>query len=855
VGVLLLAFVFLAVRAADEDRWSLWAFGDATTLMTVRQWMQDGIFHHYGLELNKGYSAFTQDFDRPELKQHAHGNCATDVPGVGPDVYYTHYPSGYLYPFYFLARLGAGSLFAARLLAIVCSLLGTALLYRLFTRFARPSIAFFAVLFYLCSRMFLGYADSLVEHSFDDCLKFFFMLMSLKTFEPSQARARRINTALLWVTALLLYLQSWDSVLYVMVWMAGMDLLRTRRLRILRYATVFSAFGVGLGIQFAQNAWYLGPGKAVRDLVVRYNQIGAVHDRTIGTTLGEMGTATWSLLMKMTGIEFLPDGLVTGVLIATAIALAGFTANRLQTRQQDVDQGYPSIGFLLLLLACGSAFPVLLRRAAQMTYEGRQMAPFVGLLAASALVAGAEVLFAPTAASGKRAARVLYVIPALALAALLWGANLVGGATALNVAVPKTERALYLGDGYEELFLYDRSELAVVRHIGLRFAGRDDVVVFALNCVPYNSCDDLGLYAEVEPVFEYYAWAPVLSFGFAEQLVEDLQALKSVPGKTMTPFVITRTKQEKERVLALLGDTPAEVHTAAELLRAIGWPEDAIGALRERMDTHTKYDVAHEHLDSATEHSEFGDTLYQHALYERAERHYRRAIEIDPAAAPGHVGLGKTLQEFGREQDAEASFRAALAIDPDTFDAHSHLGCILADREANEEALLHFAEAVRLRQDDPETWCDHGNALVRTGNFEAALASFEKAIALAPGQYGAHLDMGRALAELERFDEAIEHYRRELAASPGDAEIYCDWGNALHAQEHYEDAIEQYRAAIAVAPDFFEAHLEMGSALAALDRKQEAIAALDRANALAEDDEDRETAEEMKRDLLENDEP
>ena len=53
---LLFLLIVLSVRADDEYRWSDWGFGDAQTMLSLRQWEEGGWFHNYLLFKPQGYS-------------------------------------------------------------------------------------------------------------------------------------------------------------------------------------------------------------------------------------------------------------------------------------------------------------------------------------------------------------------------------------------------------------------------------------------------------------------------------------------------------------------------------------------------------------------------------------------------------------------------------------------------------------------------------------------------------------------------------------------------------------------------------------------------------------------------------
>jgi Tfp pilus assembly protein PilF len=57
----------------------------------------------------------------------------------------------------------------------------------------------------------------------------------------------------------------------------------------------------------------------------------------------------------------------------------------------------------------------------------------------------------------------------------------------------------------------------------------------------------------------------------------------------------------------------------------------------------------------------------------KAERHFRRALSLDPQSAEVHYLLGRYYQSFDMRSRALAEFKAALAIDPRLSEARSAL--------------------------------------------------------------------------------------------------------------------------------------------------------------------------------------
>ena len=77
-----------------------------------------------------------------------------------------------------------------------------------------------------------------------------------------------------------------------------------------------------------------------------------------------------------------------------------------------------------------------------------------------------------------------------------------------------------------------------------------------------------------------------------------------------------------------------------------------------------------------------------------AERHARRAIEIDPSLAKAHTTLGVILAETGRKAEAIESWKRAVELDGAEFDALYNLTVLLAHAGRVDEAKIYARQFV-----------------------------------------------------------------------------------------------------------------------------------------------------------------
>jgi tetratricopeptide (TPR) repeat protein len=99
-----------------------------------------------------------------------------------------------------------------------------------------------------------------------------------------------------------------------------------------------------------------------------------------------------------------------------------------------------------------------------------------------------------------------------------------------------------------------------------------------------------------------------------------------------------------------------------------------------------------------------GTIYYRQRNYPEAERHYQQAIEVDTNYPLAHYNLGNLFDEQGDLERAEQHYTTALRLNPNYADAHFNLA-LLSERQGD------FLKAVRhwksyLRLDSTGTWAN-----------------------------------------------------------------------------------------------------------------------------------------------------
>jgi len=511
--VLLVVFlgVYLGLKTFPEDGWSGWKEGSAQTLLTLEHWDRDGVLEHRALFIPIGYSKAVRHIDHPDLRHHARGIVTGKL--IGNRLYYTHYPPGYLLPFAALKKAGADGRYAFRLLGLTLSLSALVLMYAFLVRVSTPPIAFFGALYYGASTMFLDFADSLANQPLDDLLRFSILFLSISALRADE-RLRKRYTAFIWALSFVLAASSYDSVIFVFLWLVGLDYVQwlKDKGRLKKTVPVGKWFLYGLApvsafvLQQAQNLWYLGWEDLVLDLK------GVFLYRVASSSTG--GGGVWSHLTQVFGALELSTGMSGWYSVP---AIAAIIAALVYLRKH-IFYRWPELSFFVLLLVAGSAYSFVFSRSSDLDYQGRQLSPAIGLL-----VGTGTVLFWRTAISF----RALFNRRGGAGRAALFGLLCVSLAALLSGQAQRTARYVSHWPNHS----VDAVSLSVYKALGAMT--ENDAVIASVDT------NSRKRYAQAAPTFEYYAGKMVLSFQDPEDMKRDVGRIRELSAEPFDLVVFT----------------------------------------------------------------------------------------------------------------------------------------------------------------------------------------------------------------------------------------------------------------------------------------------------------------------------
>jgi tetratricopeptide (TPR) repeat protein len=220
------------------------------------------------------------------------------------------------------------------------------------------------------------------------------------------------------------------------------------------------------------------------------------------------------------------------------------------------------------------------------------------------------------------------------------------------------------------------------------------------------------------------------------------------------------------------------------------------------------------------------------ATFGEAEGIFRQTARVFPASEEAEAGLGVALLYQDQIDEAERHLRKALELNEKHLEAWFYLGKLEMRRGRPGPASEAFARALELRPDDPESLALYGSALADAGEWQKAREALARAIELEPGNTQVMLRLGLLAAQQQEFPNALTWFDRALAHDPQSGEAHRERGKVLLALGEVERAVEALERACTLLPSDFEAHYNLGALLAGHGAEQDALPYLERALAI-----------------------
>jgi serine/threonine protein kinase/TolB-like protein/Flp pilus assembly protein TadD len=159
--------------------------------------------------------------------------------------------------------------------------------------------------------------------------------------------------------------------------------------------------------------------------------------------------------------------------------------------------------------------------------------------------------------------------------------------------------------------------------------------------------------------------------------------------------------------------------------------------------------------------------LRPNEAYVKARAAATRALELDDTLPEGHLALAYLTYAF--EWDwarAEKAFKRALELNPNLAVAHEFYAQLLVSTGRFDESIAELKRAQSLDPLSVAIATEQGWPFWFSRRYELAINEYQKALELDPNFPLAHYNLGLAYTELGQYGEGIREYQTALAGDP-----------------------------------------------------------------------------------------
>lgn len=270
------------------------------------------------------------------------------------------------------------------------------------------------------------------------------------------------------------------------------------------------------------------------------------------------------------------------------------------------------------------------------------------------------------------------------------------------------------------------------------------------------------------------AWA-YMDSGQMDRAVECFEGLleKEFRGRVFTGFAfdelvrIYRQQGRYDRLIEICERAVGVQQDDISLLTTLGDAYYKAEQFQKAIETFGK--IVEMEPDATAVVLKLGNSRISVGDYDGAEEEFEKAVRADADGAPTYFGrLGMAYMEAGQCGRAERAFRRAIELAPDDPMYHCDLGDALVCLDQAEGAWSAYETAVSLRPESGAGFFNRlGNLLARRNEHGQAITAFHRAIEIDPRNTFYYLHLSRSYAALGEGELAAAAYEKATTPRAG----------------------------------------------------------------------------------------
>ncbi|OGF46716.1 MAG: hypothetical protein A2231_00785 [Candidatus Firestonebacteria bacterium RIFOXYA2_FULL_40_8] len=226
--------------------------------------------------------------------------------------------------------------------------------------------------------------------------------------------------------------------------------------------------------------------------------------------------------------------------------------------------------------------------------------------------------------------------------------------------------------------------------------------------------------------------------------------------------------------------------------------------------------------DMATTQNNLAISYIRKLIYQKAIKHAKKALEIDPKFADAYNNLGISYYKIGDFKKAQEYYLKAIETGPrDTY--LFNLGQLYRDAKVPDGVIDAYQRALIINPFTPKGNYIVGNAYLDKGDLDKAIEFFLKGLTVEPDSFEIYTNLAVAYDRKNMLAEAKEAFTKAIQLNPKLPEARYGLGSIQQKQKEYGEALKSYSEAVKINQNFAEGWNALGLLLNATGNYKEAV--------------------------------
>lgn len=216
-------------------------------------------------------------------------------------------------------------------------------------------------------------------------------------------------------------------------------------------------------------------------------------------------------------------------------------------------------------------------------------------------------------------------------------------------------------------------------------------------------------------------------------------------------------------------------------------------------------------------------SLHQQGKIDKAEKHYRKALKLEPQNFDALQGLGAIAIHKKQYQPAIKFLESAVAINPVEPGLLTNLGLAYKHNGNKTRAREYFEKSTRINNTFGPAYYNLALLEMDENHFQQALETLYESERCRPGHIPTLTSIAYTLTRLGLNNEAISYFRHATKLDPDNANLHFELAKSCLTCRLDSEAIDELRKAIAINPGHADARAKLADVFESNNRIDDAL--------------------------------